>query len=149
MLRTHTCGELRAEHVGATVTLAGWVHRRRDHGGLVFVDVRDRNGLTQVVFDPDAAPAAFEAARDVGHEWVVAVDGSVRPRPAGQANPNLPTGAVEVVASALRVLNPRSTASKPSKTAPACATATSTSGGSACSATWCCGMRSPPSSAPT
>lgn len=146
MLRTHTCGELRAEHVGAPVTLAGWVHRRRDHGGLIFVDVRDRNGLTQVVFDPDAAPAAFEAARDVGHEWVIAVDGTVRPRPEGQANPHLPTGAIEVLAGDLRVLNPartprsRSTASRTSTTARACATATSTCAGSACSATWCCGM---------
>lgn len=109
MLRTHTCGELRAEHVGVPVTLAGWVHRRRDHGGLIFVDVRDRNGLTQVVFDPDAAPAVFEAARDVGHEWVIAVDGTVRRRPEGQANPHLPTGAIEVLAGDLRVLNPART----------------------------------------
>lgn len=106
MLRTHTCGELRAEHIGATVSLAGWVNRRRDHGGLVFLDLRDRNGLTQVVFDPELAPDAFQAASEVGHEWVIAIDGTVRPRPEGQANAHMPTGAIEVAAGALRVLNP-------------------------------------------
>jgi len=109
MLRTHTCGELRAGHVGAAVTLAGWVNRRRDHGGLVFVDLRDRNGLTQVVFDPEAGAEVFQAAHAVGNEWVVAVEGVVRARPDGQVNPQLPTGAVEVLAHALRVLNPART----------------------------------------
>jgi aspartyl-tRNA synthetase len=106
MLRTHSCGALRAADAGTPVTVAGWVNRRRDHGGLIFVDLRDRDGLTQVVFDPIAAPDAFQAAHELGNEWVVAVDGTVRPRPDGQANPDMATGAVEVLATALRVLNP-------------------------------------------
>lgn len=109
MHRTHTCGELDASAAGTAVTLAGWVHRRRDHGGLVFVNLRDRYGVTQVVFDVDAAPAAFEEARQLGQEWVIAVDGKVRPRPEGQANPEMPTGEIEVLATALRVWNPAET----------------------------------------
>ncbi len=103
MLRTHTCGELRAAHAGTSVTLAGWVHRRRDHGGLVFVDLRDRHGITQVTFDSDVDAAAFEAAHSLGHEWVVAVDGTVSERI--DANPELDTGGIEVRVSALRVLS--------------------------------------------
>jgi aspartyl-tRNA synthetase len=106
MLRTHTCGALRAADIGAPVTLAGWVNRRRDHGGLIFVDLRDRNGLTQVVFDPATAPEAVAQAHALGNVWVVAVDGTVRARPEGQANPDMATGEVEVLAGALRVLNP-------------------------------------------
>ncbi len=106
MLRTHTCGALRIENAGQAVTLAGWVNRRRDHGGLIFVNLRDRDGLTQVVFDPEASGAAFEAAHALGQEWVVAVDGMVRPRPEGQANPDMATGDIEVLGHALRVLNP-------------------------------------------
>jgi aspartyl-tRNA synthetase len=106
MLRTHSCGALRAGNISATVTLAGWVNRRRDHGGLIFVDLRDRDGLTQVVFDPAESGPAFAAAHALGNEWVVAVDGVVRQRPAGQANSDLATGEVEVLATALRVLNP-------------------------------------------
>jgi aspartyl-tRNA synthetase len=109
MLRTHTCGELRLAQVGQVVTLAGWVNRRRDHGGLVFVNLRDREGITQVVVDPDAAPDVFRTVHDVGLEWVVAVDGVVRPRPEGQANPNMPTGEIEVLAQSLTVLNPART----------------------------------------
>jgi aspartyl-tRNA synthetase len=109
MLRTHTCGQLRPGDAGSTVTLAGWVHRRRDHGGLVFIDLRDRDGLTQVVFDPQAAPTAFETIHEVGSEWVIAVDGTVRARPAGQENPALDTGEVEVLAQAWRLLNPART----------------------------------------
>ena len=82
MLKTHTCGELRAENAGQTVTLAGWVHRRRDHGGLTFVDLRDRWGLTQVVADPQNA-AAHAAIGDLRNEYVVQVTGKVRLRPAG------------------------------------------------------------------
>ena len=103
MLRTHTCGELRAAQAGTSVTLAGWVHRRRDHGGLIFVDLRDRHGLTQITFDPDLDAAAFEAAHDLGQEWVVAVDGEVAVRL--EANPELDTGEIEVRCSALRVLS--------------------------------------------
>ncbi len=106
MLRSHSCGELRLANAGESVTLAGWVNRRRDHGGLVFVNLRDHDGLTQVVFDPDADPGAFESIGEVGGEWVIAVDGEVRPRPEGQANPAMATGEIEVLARGLRVLNP-------------------------------------------
>jgi aspartyl-tRNA synthetase len=109
MLRTHTCGQLRAGDIGARVTLTGWVNRRREHGGLTFLNLRDRYGITQVVFDADAAPDAFADAGQVGHEWVVAVDGCVRARPEGQANPDMPTGEIEVLAECLRVLNPSQT----------------------------------------
>ncbi|MFQ5408798.1 MAG: aspartate--tRNA ligase [Anaerolineales bacterium] len=104
MLKTHNCGELRAEHAGETVTLAGWVHRRRDHGGLTFIDLRDRWGLTQVVSDP-AASDAHTAMTLLRNEFVVQMTGVVRLRPAGQENPNLATGAVEVVVEQVTVLN--------------------------------------------
>ncbi|MFZ1948256.1 MAG: aspartate--tRNA ligase, partial [bacterium] len=102
--RTHTCGELGSQSVGADVVLAGWVHRRRDHGGVVFVDLRDRYGITQVVFRPDDA-ALLEKTRDLKQEYVVAVEGRVDPRPAQMVNPDLATGAVEVRARSLRILN--------------------------------------------
>ena len=105
MLKTISCGGLRAEHIGKTVTLAGWVHRRRDHGGLVFIDLRDREGLAQVVFNPDNFPDAHAAAESLRSEWVVQVTGAVAARPAGTENPNLPTGAVEVAAERAVVLN--------------------------------------------
>jgi aspartyl-tRNA synthetase len=104
--RTHTCGELREEHVGERVTLAGWVHRRRDHGHLTFFDLRDRYGITQVVTNADEAPMAHAAGADARNEWVVQVAGTVRHRPEGTTNAELPTGAVEVAADALTVLNP-------------------------------------------
>jgi aspartyl-tRNA synthetase len=103
--RSHVCGELRAEHVGATVTLAGWVHRRRDHGGLIFIDVRDRSGLVQCTFHPEESGAAFVTAERVRPEWVVQLTGAVRPRPEGTVNPNMPTGEVEVVITDVVVLN--------------------------------------------
>ena len=103
--RTHVCGELRNEHVGQSVTLAGWVHRRRDHGGLIFIDVRDRSGLVQCTFHPEESGAAFAAAERVRPEWVVQLTGVVHPRPGGTVNPNMPTGDVEVVISDLTVLN--------------------------------------------
>jgi len=109
MYRTHTCGELRAEHIGRVVTVAGWVNRRREHGALAFVDLRDRYGLTQVVFDRAEWPEAFEAAEALGAEWVVAVDGEVAARIPGQENPDMATGAIEVRARALRVLGPADT----------------------------------------
>jgi aspartyl-tRNA synthetase len=105
MLKTHTCGELRAEHIGQTVTLAGWVHRRRDHGGLVFIDLRDRFGLTQVVADPQNA-AAHAAISGLRNEYVTQITGRVRARPAGNENPNLPTGQVELEALEVKLLNP-------------------------------------------
>ncbi len=104
-LRSHRCGELRAAHAGLAVRLAGWVHRRRDHGGLIFLDLRDASGLVQVVVHPDAAPEAAAIAADVRHEFVVHVRGEVAPRRAGTENADLPTGAIEVVATAIEVLN--------------------------------------------
>ncbi|MCE3285481.1 MAG: aspartyl-tRNA synthetase, partial [Steroidobacteraceae bacterium] len=103
-MRTHYCGEVDERLVGSTVSVAGWVHRRRDHGGVIFVDLRDRDGLLQVVFDPDAA-AVFAEAERVRNEWVLRVTGTVRPRPAGTANPNLASGQVELLAGEIEVLN--------------------------------------------
>ncbi|MGB0721056.1 MAG: aspartate--tRNA ligase [Gammaproteobacteria bacterium] len=103
-MRTHYCGDLRGEHIGQEVTLSGWVNRRRDHGGVIFVDLRDREGLAQVVFDPDA-PEIFEVAEQVRSEFVLQVRGLVRARPEGTVNPDLPTGEVEILARELVVLN--------------------------------------------
>jgi aspartyl-tRNA synthetase len=100
--RSHTCGALRKEHAGQTVRLSGWCHRIRDHGGLLFIDLRDHYGLTQVVVDPDSP--AFKTAETFRSEWVVRVDGRVRDRPEGTLNPELPTGAVEVFATEIEVL---------------------------------------------
>lgn len=105
MYKTHTCGELRREHIGQVVSLAGWVHRRRDHGGLTFLDLRDRFGLVQVVANPDAATDAHQVMATVRMEWVIQVEGTVRARPAGSENPNLTTGEIEVDARQVRVLN--------------------------------------------
>jgi len=105
MLKTHNCGELRAEHAGNAVTLAGWVHRRRDHGALIFLDLRDRWGLVQVTCDALRAPAAHAVLSTVRNEYVVQVQGVVRPRPAGLANPNLATGAIEIQVADAVVLN--------------------------------------------
>jgi aspartyl-tRNA synthetase len=109
MAKTITCGQLRATDVGRTVTLLGWVHRRRDHGGLIFIDLRDRWGLTQVVFNPAVSATAHQAAEALRHEFVIQVQGRVNRRPAGMANPDLPTGDIEVLAEALEVLNPAKT----------------------------------------
>ncbi len=106
MLKTVNCGELRHQSVGQTVTLAGWVHRRRDHGGLIFIDLRDRWGITQVVFNPETAPEAHAVASSVRAEFVLQVQGPVGPRPAGQENPDLATGEIEVVAQRAEILNP-------------------------------------------
>ncbi|BCV21905.1 aspartate--tRNA ligase [Moorella sp. Hama-1] len=102
--RSHGCGELTAADAGREVTLMGWVHRRRDHGGLIFIDLRDRSGLVQVVCDPEAGPA-FQKAEEARNEYVIAVQGRVRLRPEGTANPKLPTGEIEVLARKLRLLN--------------------------------------------
>jgi aspartyl-tRNA synthetase len=102
--RSHTCGALREADVGETVRLSGWCHRIRDHGGVLFIDLRDHYGLTQVVADPDSP--AFKLAEKLRAEWVVRVDGNVRPRPAGTENPELPTGLVEVYATEIEVLGP-------------------------------------------
>lgn len=104
-MRSHVAGSLRAGDVGQTVTLAGWVRRRRDHGGLIFIDLWDRSGLVQVVFDPQTSGEAFALAERVRPEWVLKLTGTVRPRPEGSTNPDLATGEVEVVISAAEVLN--------------------------------------------
>ncbi|MDI3280048.1 MAG: aspartate--tRNA ligase [Bacillota bacterium] len=107
--RSHYCGSLNLELVGQRVRLAGWVHRRRDHGGLIFLDLRDRSGIVQVVFSPEESGEAFRQAERVRNEYVLWVTGEVRRRPAGTANPNLATGEVEVYADALQILNPSRT----------------------------------------
>src|SRR5258708_13312497 len=107
--RTHTCGELNASNVGQQVRLAGWVNRRRDHGGLVFLDIRDRYGITQVICDPERSPEAHRIASELRSEFVVQVSGTVVPRLPGTENPNLSTGAIEVAAASIVVLNPSRT----------------------------------------
>jgi aspartyl-tRNA synthetase len=102
--RSHTCGELRKSHVGETVRLSGWVHRKRDHGGLLFIDLRDNYGLTQLVFDPDRAEA-FGLAEKVRSEYVVSIEGKVVARSAETVNPNLPTGDIEIAVSGMEVLS--------------------------------------------
>jgi aspartyl-tRNA synthetase len=109
MYRTHTCGELRPTHAGQTVTLAGWVHRRRDHGGVAFFDLRDRAGLVQITINPDIAKESLDVASNVRMEWVLQIEGTVQLRPAGMANPKMKTGEIEVIATSVTVLNPSKT----------------------------------------
>ena len=106
MYKTHTCGELRTEHAGQTVTLAGWVHRRRDHGGVTFLDLRDRFGLVQIVANPDLPKETLTVVADVRFEWVLQITGLVRKRPAGMENPKMATGEIEIIAKEIKVLNP-------------------------------------------
>src|SRR3989338_4597524 len=96
MLRTHTCGELTSKAKGKTVTLCGWVHRRRDHGGLIFIDLRDRYGLTQIAFDPEINKEALATAEQIRPEFVIQATGEVKKRPEGQANAKMATGEIEV-----------------------------------------------------
>ncbi len=103
--RTHTCGELRSSDAGKTAVLMGWAHRRRDHGGVIFVDLRDRHGITQAVFHEDVDPAVHRRAEEIRPEYVVAVEGIVAPRGEASVNPNLATGEIEVVASKVWILN--------------------------------------------
>ena len=103
--RTHDCCTLDAQNIGQRVTLMGWVSRRRDHGGVIFIDLRDRQGITQVVFNPQHDPASHSKAEDLRSEYVIAVQGEVENRPEGMVNPKLKTGAIEVNCDALRVLN--------------------------------------------
>ncbi|HET6597855.1 MAG TPA: aspartate--tRNA ligase [Anaerolineales bacterium] len=105
MYRTHTCGELRATHANQQVTLAGWVHRRRDHGGVIFLDLRDRYGIVQVTVNPNLSKETLEAVSNVRMEWVLQVTGTVQERPAGMQNPKMQTGEVEVIAQSIEVLN--------------------------------------------
>lgn len=106
MLKTVNCGEIRRQDIGKQVTLAGWVHRRRDHGGLIFIDLRDRWGLTQVVFNPAVSPEAHSVVSGVRAEFVMRIQGLVEARPEGQENLDLATGQVEVLASRAEILNP-------------------------------------------
>ncbi|MGZ8162592.1 MAG: aspartate--tRNA ligase [Methylobacter sp.] len=103
-MRTHKCGELNKQHSGQAVELFGWVHRRRDHGGVIFIDLRDRAGLVQVVFDPDS-PETFALAESVRSEYVLSIKGIVRDRPAGTVNPNMHSGEIEVLAGQIEILN--------------------------------------------
>src|SRR5262249_20621181 len=106
MKRTHHCNELRPAHIGQTVTLNGWVHSRRDLGGLIFIDIRDREGRTQTVFDPsDLSKELFETAASLRSECVVSITGTVRQRPSGTNNPKIATGEVEVAVTAVEVYN--------------------------------------------
>jgi aspartyl-tRNA synthetase len=105
MFKTHNCGELRPEHVGQEVTLAGWVHRRRDQGGLIFIDLRDRWGITQVRIDQENQPAAHAAASGLRSEYVVQVHGKIALRPEGTVNPQLATGEIEVIPDSIVLLN--------------------------------------------
>lgn len=109
MKRTHHCGELRAAQIGQKVTLTGWVHARRDLGGIVFIELRDRGGNTQIVFDPQHNKQSWELAQSLRSEFVIAVEGAVRKRPDGTENTKLPTGEVEVLAHHLEILNPSET----------------------------------------
>ncbi len=104
-MRTHYCGQLTSQTIGQQVTLCGWAHRRRDHGGVIFIDIRDREGLAQVVCDPDR-PDMFSIAKSVRNEFCLTFTGIVRARPAGTVNPNMPSGEVEVLCHAIEVLNP-------------------------------------------
>ncbi len=105
MRRTHHCNALGAEDVGTQVVLMGWVQRRRDHGGVIFIDLRDQQGLTQVVFNPELNPEVHAKAHGLRSEYVIGVKGKVEPRPEGMVNPNLTTGAIEVLVDELRILN--------------------------------------------
>jgi aspartyl-tRNA synthetase len=109
MRRTHHCNALGIEDVGKEVVLMGWVQRRRDHGGVIFIDLRDQQGLTQVVFNPEVNPDVHAKAHVIRSEYVLGVRGTVEPRPEGMVNPNLPTGAVEIMVSELRILNAAAT----------------------------------------
>ncbi len=103
--RTHKCGELRSSDIQSKVSLSGWVHRRRDHGGLIFIDLRDRNGITQLLFDPKHSPEAHALAEKLRSEWVISVNGTVIPREEGMVNSKLPTGEIEVAVENLEILS--------------------------------------------
>jgi len=109
LLKSHSCGELSKKDVGAEVTLAGWVDRRRDHGGLIFIDLRDREGVVQVVFNPETSPDCHKVATQMRSEYVIRVSGEVALRPKGTENPKLPTGGIEVIARNTDILNPSKT----------------------------------------
>jgi aspartyl-tRNA synthetase len=105
LLKSHSCGELTEKHIGHEVTLAGWVHRRRDHGGLIFIDLRDKEGIAQVVFNPETSKKAHKTANELRNEYVAKITGKVEKRPAGTENLKLPTGKIEVIANDIQILN--------------------------------------------
>ena len=105
MYKTHTCGELRATHANEKVILAGWVHRRRDHGGVIFLDLRDRYGIVQVTVNPNLSKETLATVDNVRMEWVLQITGTVHKRPAGMENSKMQTGEVEVIAESIEVLN--------------------------------------------
>jgi len=109
LLKSHSCGELNKKHVGAKVTLAGWVDRRRDHGGLIFIDLRDSEGIVQVVFNPEISKQCHQVGSEMRNEYVINVSGEVSIRPPGTENPRLPTGDVEVIVRSAEILNPSKT----------------------------------------
>jgi aspartyl-tRNA synthetase len=109
MYKTHTCGELRATHANQKVTIAGWVHRRRDHGGVIFLDLRDRYGIVQVTVNPNLSKETLDAVSNVRMEWVLQITGTVHKRPAGMENPKMQTGEIEIIAESIEVLNPAKT----------------------------------------
>ena len=127
-MRSHYCGEVDEALIGEEIAVCGWVHRRRDHGGVIFVDLRDREGLLQVVFDPDR-PEIFAEAERIRSEYVLAVKGKVRQRPEGTINPNMKTGQVEVLAHELVTLNDAETppTTGPTSTPRSCETSTTRS----------------------
>jgi len=105
VLRSADCGSLRSKNAGEQVTLAGWIGRRRDHGGIIFLDLRDRSGTIQVVLNPEIAADATHIAEEVRGEWVIQVKGTVNHRPEGSENPTLPTGDIEIITTEITVLN--------------------------------------------
>jgi aspartyl-tRNA synthetase len=109
MYRTHTCGELRASHAGQTITLSGWVHRRRDHGGVAFFDLRDRTGIVQITINPDLPKESLDLVTNVRMEWVLQIEGIVQLRPDGMKNPKMETGEIEIIAREVKILNPAKT----------------------------------------
>ncbi|HET9906571.1 MAG TPA: aspartate--tRNA ligase [Anaerolineales bacterium] len=109
MYKTHTCGELRVTHAGQHVTLAGWVHRRRDHGGVIFLDLRDRYGIIQITINPNLSKETLDKVSNVRMEWVLQITGTVHKRPAGMENPKMQTGEIEIIAESIEILNPAKT----------------------------------------
>ena len=105
MVRDKGCGEIRESDKGQNLTLCGWVFRRRDHGGLIFIDLRDRSGVLQAVFSPDVSADAHKLAHDLRSEFVISVSGEIRQRPEGTENPGMPTGAMEMYVNSLEILN--------------------------------------------
>ncbi|MEE2881942.1 MAG: OB-fold nucleic acid binding domain-containing protein, partial [Chloroflexota bacterium] len=104
-LKNVNCGDIREDRLGESLSFSGWVSRRRDHGGIIFVDLRDRSGIVQIVFNPELSPEAYDVADQLRNEWVIHVRGTVGHRPLGSENPDMPTGQFEIIAQTVTVLN--------------------------------------------